>query len=462
MKKYSLEDIAGYEREKEELVKMVDILRNRKALFDKGGYIPKGLILYGPPGNGKTLFAKVLAAEAGVDFFEFDVSKPSVCSRLKKIFKAASKKSHAIIFIDAIDRILKLNYTDDTPEKVTSVLATLIDGFSTKAKNSVFVVGTTNDYEGIPDAIVRPGRIDKKIFIDRPTEDSRREILKLYLGKTDCNFETNLEKMVKMTNKFSSAAIKTLVNECIIASTDDYFVSNEVFERKVNEILDEDIGVDISEPDAIITAYAELGRFVVARSLKNGEYILNINQQGNSSGSIFSSCKFSTKDDEYDDYYDYDDEDGYDYVDEEESSDGITIHSKRDIIDAIMISMGAVAANTLFNSGPYTIDAEYIKKADSLAKAAIECGFYGLENRICINSDSIAYYKISEVLKQKYETLVADILKDAYEKARNIIKDKHEVFKVLLPLLVSRRIMDSDEVEPLVKDFFKKKVIISE
>ena len=124
--------------------------------------------------------------------------------------------------------------------------------------------------------------------------------------------------------------------------------------------------------------------------------------------------------------------------------------------------MGAVAANNLFNKGPYTIDFEYIKKADSLVKAAIDCGFYGLENWICINSNDSSCYKISKLQKQKYESLVAYILKDVYEKACNIVKDKHEVFKILLPLLASRKIMDSEEVEPLIKALFKKKVKVVE
>lgn len=457
MNKISINDIAGYEKEKEELIKIIEVLQNKKELFNKGGYIPKGLILYGPPGNGKTLFAKVLASSTNIKFYEFDASKENVCQRLKKLFKIASRKEQAIIFIDEIDRLLKLKYTKDTPEKVISVLASLIDGYASNGRNSIFVVGTTNDYDYIPEAIIRPGRIDKKIFIDRPNDNSRKEIIEYYINQTECKFETNIERIVKLTNKFSSAAIKTLINECVIDSNDDYFVVNELLEKKVNEILNEDIGVDISKPDAIIIAYAELGRFVVARSLKNDDYILNINQKGSSSGKIFSSCNFSPDNDD-DDYYDYDDEDAY----EEESkniSEGSSIYSKNDIINAIMISMGAVASNIMFNRGPYTIDYYYIQEARSLIKSAIKCGFYGFENCTYIDlDDEYSYDTISETAKQKYESLINEILKDSYDKARSIVKNKREVFKVLLSILIAKKTIDSEEAEPLVKDYFKKMI----
>ncbi len=455
MNKISINDIAGYEKEKEELIKIIEVLQNKKELFNKGGYIPKGLILYGPPGNGKTLFAKVLASSTNIKFYEFDASKENVCQRLKKLFKIASRKEQAIIFIDEIDRLIKLKYTKDTPEKVISVLASLIDGYSTKARNPIFVIGTTNDYESIPEAIIRPGRIDKKIFIDRPNDNSRKEIIKYYINQTECKFETSIEKIIKLTNKFSSAAIKTLINECVIDSDNNNYVTNELLEKKVNEILNEDIGVDISKPDSIITAYAELGRFVVARSFKNDDYILNINQQGNSSGKIFSSCNFSLDDD--DDYYDFDDEEEYEEESENKTEGGL-IHSKKDIIDAIMISMGAVAANIMFNRGPYTIDYYYIQEARLLIKSAIKCGFYGLEYCACFDENGLNNGFVSEIAKQKYETLTGEILKDAYDKARSIIKNKREVFKVLLPMLIAKKTIDSEEAEPLIKDYFKKMI----
>lgn len=454
MKNYTINDIAGYGKEKEELMKIIEVLQNKKGLFNKGGYIPKGLILYGPPGNGKTLFAKVLASSLNVSFFEFDVSKPNICAKLKRLFKTASRKEQAIIFIDEIDRILKLDYANDTPEKVISVLATLIDGYSTKSKNSIFIVGTTNDFESIPEAITRPGRIDKKIFIDRPNNDSRKEIITYYINKTECEFETNIEKIVKLTNKFSSAAIKTLVNECVINSDDNNFVSNDLLERKVNEILNEDISVDIHQSDAIATAYAELGRFVVARSFKNADYILNINQQGSSSGSIFSSCSYSLNSD-YDDFYDEDDDE---YEEEKQNtSEGGLIYSKMDIINAIMIFMGAVAANILYNRGPYTIDYYYISEARDLIKSAIKCGFYGLENCMYMDLSENNYSCVlSEESRRKFELLTNEILQDAYDKARSIVKNKQEVFKILVPILVSKKTIDADEAEPLIKDYFKK------
>lgn len=316
---------------------------------------------------------------------------------------------------------LTVFYTNDTPEKVISVLAIVIDDCSTKSKNSIFIVGTTNDFENIPEAITRLGRIDKKIFIDRPNNDSRKEIITYYINKTECKFETNIEKIVRLTNKFLSAAIKTLVNECVINSDDNNFVSNDLVERKVNEILNEEISVDIHQLDAIATAYAELGRFVVAwSSFKNADYILNINQQGTSSGSIFSSCNYSLNSN-CGVFYD---EDANEYEEEKQNtSEGGLIYSKMDIINSIMIFMGAVAANILYNRGPYIIDYYYISEARDLIKSAIKCGLYGLENCMYMDLSENNYSCVlSDESRQKFEQLANEILQDAYDKARSIVK----------------------------------------
>lgn len=428
-----LNDIAGYELEKKELRKVIDVLNNREKYASRGSYIPKGLILYGEPGNGKTLFAKVLASETNVNFYEFDTTKMFAQSRFKKLYKKASKNGPCIIFIDEISRFVPdSEYESDTLRSNLTMLLSLIDGMD--SKNNVFLVGTANDYGSIPQALVRPGRIDMKIFISYPDLNSRKEILNYYINKCNYKFQTSLDRMALLTNSFSSSGLKTLINQCLI-ETDKEEIDDKLFLNVANKIIKESIDVGVSKIDKKIIAYAEVGKFIVARTLNKGNYILNIDNGGSSTGSIF----FSDILDDDDDY-------------EEEVTK--KIFSFKDMLNSIAINYGYYLGNVLFNNGPYMLSENSIDNAEEIINEMLKNGMLGYDNYMYYDDD-YTNHVYSQKKLEEIELIKSQIRNKQYELAKNILLEKKEIFKILVPKLMTETMLDSGVVEELIYEYFK-------
>ncbi len=216
----TFKDVAGINEVKEELVEIVDFLKNPEKYRSFGINLPKGVLLVGPPGVGKTLIAKALAGEAGVPFFyqsgsSFVQMYVGVgAKRVRDLFSRAKAMAPSIIFIDEIDAIGKArgNLRNDEREATLNQLLTEMDGF--EGSEGVIVIGATNKVELLDEALLRPGRFDRRIFVELPGLKDRMEILKVHLkGKP---FKGNLENIAKMTVGFSGAALASLVNEASI------------------------------------------------------------------------------------------------------------------------------------------------------------------------------------------------------------------------------------------------------
>lgn len=428
-----LNDIAGYELEKRELRKVIDVLNNREKYASRGSYIPKGLILYGEPGNGKTLFAKVLANETNVNFYEFDTTKMFAQSRFKKLYKKASKNGPSIIFIDEISRFVPdSEYESDSLRSNLTMLLSLIDGMD--SKNNVFLVGTANDYGSIPQALVRPGRIDMKIFISYPDLNSRKEILNYYINKCNYKFQTSLDRMALLTNSFSSSGLKTLINQCLI-ETDKEEIDDKLFLNVANKIIKESIDVGVSKIDKKIIAYAEVGKFIVARTLNKGNYILNIDNGGSSTGSIF----FSDILDDDDDY-------------EEEVTK--KIFSFKDMLNSITINYGYYLGNVLFNNGPYMLSENSIDNAEEIINEMLKNGMLGYDNYMYYDDD-YTNHVYSQKKLEEIELIKSQIRNKQYELAKSILLEKEEIFKILVPKLMTETMLDSGVVEELIYEYFK-------
>ena len=443
--KITLNDIAGYSKEKEELVKIIDILNNVSSYQLKGGYVPKGIIFYGDPGNGKTLFSKVLAEETNFNFIEVDITEGKFAQNLKKAYKLAARKGNCIIFVDEINRAIAKDLydeTDDTRRNITTLLS-LIDGYGAKGNNTIFFVATANDYEDLPDALVRPGRIDKKLYISFPSNSSRKEILNYYISKTNCTFNIEENHMIELTKNFSSAGLKTLVNECVLCSMKDNIVSEEIFVRKIAEIISENLVEKTTKRDDYIVACKELGKYIVASNYFTGECILNINNGGTSSGELFDKVNTATNisDEDYDDD-DYDD-DECDFEEREHFKSGASKYlSKDEIINSIRVILGGIISNTLLNNGPYSIDYSPLSTIRSIINYALECGFYGLEHAYKCGE----YNKVSENLLIKRENKIEEIIFEQYNIVEEIIKLNLEKIRVIAPKLTKDRILDSKQI----------------
>jgi ATP-dependent metalloprotease FtsH len=239
----TFEDVAGISEVKEELVEIVDFLKNPDKYKSFGIELPKGVLLVGPPGVGKTLIAKALAGEAGVPFFyqsgsSFVQMYVGVgAKRVRDLFTKAKATAPSIIFIDEIDAIGKSrgNLRNDEREATLNQLLTEMDGF--EGSSGVIVIGATNKVELLDEALLRPGRFDRRVYVELPGLNDRVEILKVHLKNKP--FKGNLENIAKMTVGFSGAALASLVNEASIYALKQgkHFVEEEDFYAVKDKVL---------------------------------------------------------------------------------------------------------------------------------------------------------------------------------------------------------------------------------
>ncbi|MFM8269211.1 MAG: ATP-dependent zinc metalloprotease FtsH [Pseudomonadota bacterium] len=227
--KVTFKDVAGVEEAKEELKEVVDFLKDPKSYGRLGARVPKGILLVGPPGTGKTLFAKAVAGEAGVPFFSISGSEfvemfvGVGAARVRDLFEQARKKAPCIIFIDELDALGRARTAggfsagNDEKEQTLNQLLVELDGFD--SSTGIIVLAATNRPEILDPALLRAGRFDRQILVDRPDKKGRIEILRVHVGKVKLDPETSLEQIAGLTPGFTGADLANLVNEAALVAT---------------------------------------------------------------------------------------------------------------------------------------------------------------------------------------------------------------------------------------------------
>ena len=240
--KFSLQSIAGYEEEKAEAIKIINLFKHYDSIKELGVSIPKGLILSGMPGVGKTLMAKVIAAEANVPLYEYeameDDTQEKSITNLRALYEKARENAPAIVFIDELDELVcSYDYMSDFTRTMLKTLLTEIDGV--KNSEGILTIATTNDYYRIPMSLLRSGRMDKHIEFDLPDLDAREAIIKLYSSNNKLLKHIDYKEIAIRTNSFSGADLKTLVNETLLqaVSTNKDKVTNCDFYDVIPTIL---------------------------------------------------------------------------------------------------------------------------------------------------------------------------------------------------------------------------------
>ncbi|ARA91780.1 AAA family ATPase [Rhodothermaceae bacterium RA] len=286
----TFKDVAGLEEAKEEVVEVVEFLKNPKRFTRLGGKLPKGVLLVGPPGTGKTLLAKAVAGEAGVPFFSLsgsDFVEMFVgvgAARVRDLFRQAKEKAPCIIFIDEIDAIGRsrgrgmMMGANDERENTLNQLLVEMDGFNTD--KGVIIMAATNRPDVLDSALLRPGRFDRQILIDRPDRIQRAEIFKVHTRNLILGDDVNLEVLAGQTPGFAGAEIANVCNEAALlaARRDKEAINMEDFEAAIDRVI---AGLEkknklISPEEREIVAYHEAGHAITGWFLRYTDPVIKV------------------------------------------------------------------------------------------------------------------------------------------------------------------------------------------
>ncbi|WP_456479367.1 AAA family ATPase [Nautilia sp.] len=401
----TFEDVAGISEVKEELVEIVDFLKNPDKYRAFGIELPKGVLLVGPPGVGKTLIAKALAGEAGVPFFyqsgsSFVQMYVGVgAKRVRDLFTKAKAAAPSIIFIDEIDAIGKSrgNLRNDERESTLNQLLTEMDGF--EGSSGVIVIGATNKVELLDEALLRPGRFDRRVYVELPGLEDRVEILKVHLKNKP--FKGNLENIAKMTVGFSGAALASLVNEASIYALKKgkRFVEEDDFYAVKDKVLVGKKRLQTYNPkEKEILSYYQASKAVIAEWL---------------------SVDFERISLVKDDFKEEDKE----------------IVSKTEIMNKIQVYLaGRVGVEDRFNE-KYSNAHLDLKKARELAEKMIRD--YGMGESITAD-----------------ETETVKILNDAYAEVKVLYSSNLQMIEAVYKILLEKEVIHKEDFEKIKNDLF--------
>ncbi|MDD6491773.1 MAG: ATP-dependent zinc metalloprotease FtsH [Firmicutes bacterium] len=444
--KITLKDVAGLKEEKEELEEIVEFLKDPAKFTRVGARIPKGVLLEGAPGTGKTLLAKAIAGEAGVPFFSIsgsDFVEMFVgvgASRVRDLFEEAKKHSPCIVFIDEIDAVARRRGTGmggghDEREQTLNQLLVEMDGFG--VNEGIIVLAATNRVDILDPAIMRPGRFDRKISVNRPDVGGREDILKVHAKNKPLAEDVDLKQIAQTTAGFTGADLENLLNEAsIVAAKDDRaFVMQEDIKKAFIKV---GIGSEkksriITDKEKKITAYHEAGHAILFHVLPDVGPVYTVSIIPTGLGAAGYTMPLPENDDMF-----------------------IT---KGRMLQDIMVSLGGRIAEEIIFSDITTGASSDIKKATKAARDMVTR--YGMSENIGVinyNSDDdevfigrdLAHTKShSELVSGEIDREVKSIIDDCYAKAKDIILQNMEVLHKCAALLLEKEKIGREEFEGL-------------
>jgi cell division protease FtsH len=448
--KITFDDVAGVDEAKEELKEIIEYLEYPQKFLDIGGKIPKGILLVGPPGTGKTLLAKAVAGEAKVPFFSMsgsDFVEMFVgvgASRVRDLFAQAQEKSPCIIFIDELDALGKargmnpLSSHDEREQTLNQLLAEM-DGFDTKT--GVIIVGATNRPEILDPALLRPGRFDRHVLVDRPDIKGREEILKVHIRGVKMAKHVDLKIIAARTPGFVGADLANLVNEAALLSARKgrTSVGMEEFEEAIDRVV---AGLEkkkrvMSKREKEIVAYHETGHALMAEFLETTDPVHKISIIPRGIAALGYTLQLPT-------------EDRY-------------LMTRQELLDRLCVLLGGRVAEEIVFKEISTGAQNDLARATDIAKSMVK--EYGMSEKLghmtfekerrplfLDITPSFGGKDYSEATAKDIDGEVKRIIEESYTRVRDLLTEKRAVLEKVARTLLDKESIDGEELRTLLKE----------
>lgn len=444
--KVTFKDVAGAKEAKQELEEIVDFLKNPKKFLDIGAEIPKGVMMMGSPGTGKTLLARAVAGEAGVPFFTISGSEfvemfvGVGASRVRDLFAMAKKASPAIIFVDEIDAVGRARGSgigggNDEREQTLNQILVEMDGFEPTEK--VIVMAATNRPDVLDPALLRPGRFDRRVTIDLPDRDDREEILKIHARKKPLQEDVTLSVIAQRTPGFSGADLQSLMNEGAILAAREGRKKVGQFDliRSIEKVM---LGPErkshvLSKQEREITAYHEVGHALVASVLPYADPVqkISIISRGRAAGYTLKLPDEDRK-----------------------------MHTKKEFLDDIAMTLGGYVTEEMIFDDLTTGPSNDLQVVANLARDMVTK--YGMSDTLgpialegnggrLIGGGTSESRGYSPQIAKAIDDEVAKIIEEGKQKARSILEKHRTALDVISKKLMEVETLERDEYEVLLK-----------
>ncbi len=450
--KVTFEDVAGVDEAKDELTEIVDFLKKPQRYTDIGARIPKGVLLVGPPGTGKTLLSKAVAGEAEVPFFIISGSEfvelfvGAGAARVRDLFEQAKKKAPCIIFIDELDAIGKSRSGsmgvvggNDEREQTLNQLLTEMDGFASTDK-PVIVLAATNQPEVLDAALLRPGRFDRQVLVDRPDLSGRKTILEIYTKKVKLSNEIDLDRIAQATSGFAGADLANMVNEAALLAARGKRKSVE--QKDLNEAIERVVaGLEkksrvLQDDEKKIVAYHEVGHAIVGHLMPGGSKVAKISIVPRGMSALGYTLQLPTEE--------------------------RFLNSKEDLQGQIATLLGGRSAEEIIFGKITTGASNDLQRATDLAEQMV--GTYGMSDILgplaydkqgggqFLGGNNNPRRELSDATAQAIDKEVRSLVDDAHESALNILKNNLSLLEDISQKILEKEVIEGDELKEMLSN----------